>query len=134
MAWPPGEHFDTLIDKARQVLTGVHIIRYDVSLRRALIDLEGQWGSYRTIVSEVHRTDGSVRYAYYLLDRENRLVHGFDNSPDTLAVKLQYGVDWKSHFHEEVPHQHDANRNLALTPVPMTFDAFIEWLTESIEK
>jgi hypothetical protein len=134
MAWPSGKHIEALIDKARQILADVRIIRYDVSLQRALIDLEGQWGDYRVVVSEIHRANGSVRYAYYVLDGENQLVHGFDNSPDTLAVRLRYGVDWKSHFHEEVPHQHDADRNLALTMAPMTFDIFIEWLMESVEK
>lgn len=127
MAWPSRKHIEDLIRTARAVLTGVRIVRHDVGLRRALIDLEGQWDKYRVIVSEIHRADGTVRYAYYVLDSENRLLHGFDNSPDTLAIKLRYGVDWKSHLHEEIPHRHDANRNLVLT-TPMTFEAFIEWL------
>ncbi len=64
MAWPPGKHLETLIKQAQQLLTQVQIIRYDVSLNRALLDLEGQWVRYRIIVSEIHRADGSFRYAY----------------------------------------------------------------------
>jgi hypothetical protein len=131
MAWPPGDHIETLIAQAQQLLADVRIIRHDVGLHRALIDLEGQGSRYRIIVSEVHRADGSVRYAYYVLDSDNRLVYGFDNSPDTLAIKLKYGVDWKSHLHEETPHQHDASGNLMLTTDPMTFQMFIDWLTRN---
>jgi len=88
MAWPPGKHLEALIKQAQQVLTHIQIIRYDVSLNRALIDLEGQWGRYRIIVSEIHRADGNIRYAYYVLNESDQLLHGFDNSPDTLVVKL----------------------------------------------
>jgi hypothetical protein len=103
-----------------------------VSLHRALIDLEGRRFGFRIIVSEIHRIDGSIRYAYYVLDSENRLVQGFDNSPDVTAIKQRYGVDWKSHIHDEVPHQHDANHSLALTQDVITFEMFIEWLNSNL--
>jgi hypothetical protein len=41
MAWPPGEHTEVLIAQANQLLTDVSVVRYDVSLNRALIELEG---------------------------------------------------------------------------------------------
>lgn len=128
MAWPPGTHIETLITQARRLLTDCRIVRHDVGLHRALIDLEGKWRDYRVIISEIHRADNSIRYAYYVLDNNNQLIYGFDNSPDILAIKQKYGPEWKSHIHEEVPHQHDANRQMILTPNPMTFEVFIEWL------
>ena len=109
MAWPPGKHIETLIAYAQQVLTDVRVIRQDESLHRALIDLEAQWLDYRIIISEIHRADGSWRYAYYILNQDNKLVQGFDNSPDITAVKQKYKTKWKSHIHEEIPHQHDTN-------------------------
>ena len=133
MAWPPGKHIETLIAQAQQVLADMRIVRHDVSLSRALIDLEGKRDNYRIIVSEIHRANGTVRYAYYVLDSQNRLLRGFDNSPDTQVVKLRYGIDWKPHLHEEIPHQHDANQNLILTTETMTFNIFVEWLTHNLK-
>ena len=88
-------------------------------------------GHIRIIISESHVADGSVRYAYYVLDAENRLFQGFDNSPDIRASKQQYGPDYRQHLHERVPHQHSSEDAVTLTE-PMTFDAFIAWLTSHL--
>lgn len=132
MAWPPGKHIENLIFRANQLLVDCTIVRHHESLHRALIDLEGRWQDYRIILSEIHRIDQSVRYAYYVLDNEGGLIHGFDNSPDNQAIRLKYGLKWKQHLHEEIPHQHDADRNLTLMPVPMTFETFADWLTSNL--
>ncbi len=132
MAWPPGEHIENVIAQAKELLTDVRILRHDVSQVRAIIDLEGEWKGYRIIVSEVHRAKGGVRYAYYVLDTHHRIIHAFDNSPDTLAIKQKYGANWKSYRYAEVPHQHDAEGNLTLPPMPMTFETFVEWLTNNL--
>ncbi len=132
MAWPARKHIDQLIAKAKTFLSDVHINRYDndTRLQRALIELEGKWRGYRIIVQEIHRADKSVRYSYYVLNENNRLVHGFDNSADKKAIKLRYGTEWKSHINEELPHQHDANRKISLMPTEMTFDRLIDWLND----
>jgi hypothetical protein len=114
--------------QARQILTDVHIIRQDVDEGRALVNFEGKWREYRVTVQEIHRADGSMRYSYYILNKNNRLVCGFDNSPDRSAIQLRYGLDWIAHQHEEIPHQHDANHKVTLTATPMTFETFVEWL------
>ena len=134
MAWPPGKHIEVVIAQAYQALTDVRVVRQDISLHRALIDLEGLRNDYRIIVSEIHRADGSMRYAYYVLSQDSQLIHGFDNSPDTLAIKKKYGRDWKSHRYEEIPHQHDADENLSLTPQAMTFEMFMAWLDQHLPK
>ncbi len=128
MAWPPGKHIETLINLAEETLENVRIIRRDVSQSRAIIDLEGEFKEYRIIISEIHRVRRSVRYAYYVLDRQNHVVHAFDNSPDNIAIKQKYGTTWKANLHEEIPHQHDAGGNLTLMPEPMNFDMFVECL------
>ena len=134
MAWSPGEHIEAVITQAKAFLRDVQIIRYDVSPSRAIIDLEGNWNEYRIIISEMHRQDRSVRYAYYALNDQNRLVHAFDNSPDNVAIKQKYELNWKSHIHAEVPHQHDSEGNLKLTALPITFETFVIWLTDNLQR
>ena len=91
MAWPPGKHIERVIAQARAILKPVRIIRYEISKVRAIIDVEGGWAEYRIIVSEIHRAEKEVRYAYYVLDSQNRVIHAFDNSPDNIAIKQRYG-------------------------------------------
>lgn len=131
MVEPVGAALDALIAKARTALQEVRLVRRDERPTRALIDLEGRFRSYRIIISEIHLADGHVRYAYYVLDAENRLVQGFDNSPDIRAIKLRYGKDYRQHLQERVPHQHSAGDALTLTE-PMNFDAFVVWLGSNL--
>jgi len=109
------------------------LVQRDERPARSLIDFEGRWGIYRIIISEIHVADGSVRYAYYVLDAENRLFQGFDNSPDIRASKQRYGPDYRQHLHERVPHQHSSEDTLTLTE-PMNFDAFMAWLTSHLPR
>jgi hypothetical protein len=131
MAESVGAALDALIAKAREALQDVQLVRRDERPARALIDLEGRWGPYRIIVSQIHLADGGMRYAYYVLDTENHLVHGFDNSPDIQAIKLRYGRGHRQHLNERVPHQHSAEGVLGLTEL-MDFDAFIGWLKANL--
>ncbi len=127
MAWPTRRHFDELIRNTERRLQQVRIVRLEIGSQRALIDVEGLWGNYRIILSEIHRPDGSLRYAYYVLDNENRLVVGFDNSSDVQALKMRYGDDWREHLHEEIPHSHDSHHELRLTGEINVF-RFFDWL------
>src|SRR5205809_2721060 len=94
------------------------------------------------ITSLIHSHSSSVRslgyifsfiYPFYttredfsdrLLDAENRLFQGFDNSPDIRASKQRYGPDYRQHLYERIPHQHSSEDTLTLTE-PMNFDAFM---------
>ena len=107
MAEPIGAALDAVITKAQAVLQDVRLVRRDERPARSLIDFEGLWGIYRIIISEIHVADGSVRYAYYVLDAEN--------------------------LHERVPHQHSSEDALTLTE-PMNFDAFMAWLTSHLPR
>ncbi len=129
MARTSGEHIEKLIAQAKEFLTDVKIIRYELSQQRAIVDLEGNWKNYRIIVSEIYRLNKGIRYAYYILNKNQSIVHAFDNSLDNKAIRQKYGSEWKSHIHEEIPHQHDSENNLTLTPM-MTFEDFIGWLLD----
>jgi hypothetical protein len=130
---PVGEYLNELIATARETFRDVQVTRRDERPARALIDMEGWWGAYRIIISEIILPDGSIRYAYYVLDADNRLLHGFDNTPDVRAVRLRYGREYRGHLGERTPHQHTADDRLSLTE-PMTLDRFIEWLRQNLPK
>ncbi|MBX3052117.1 MAG: hypothetical protein KF753_11615 [Caldilineaceae bacterium] len=127
MAWPARRYFDGLIRDLGDFLRDVRVTRLEIGSERALIDVEGMWGEHRIILSEIHRPDGSSRYAYYILDSENRLVAGFDNSSDVQAIKMQYDTDWRQHLHEEIPHRHDGQKNMRLTD-KIDASRFLAWL------
>jgi len=131
MAWPPDEHFEALIQKAIDFLQNVRIARHTVYREYAILELQGNWGNYRIIISEVHRGDKTVKYSYYLLDQDNGLVIGFDNSADNLVLRLRYGSNWMSHLHEELPHQHTPDGDIRLTEW-MDFDGFIAWVENNL--
>lgn len=92
MAWSIREHIEKIIAQSKVLIKDVRIVRYDIGQSRAIIDLEGFWKDYRIIISEIHRFDKGVRYAYYILDNQGHIVHAFDNSPDNLAIKQKYGL------------------------------------------
>ncbi|MEE4356478.1 MAG: hypothetical protein V2I97_08410 [Desulfococcaceae bacterium] len=132
MAGTSGEHIENLIAQAQRFLSNVTILRHESSRQRAIIDFEGNWKEYRIIVSEIHRINRRIRYAYYVLDKHHAIVHAFDNSPDNKAIKQKYGSDWKCHIYEEVSHQHDSENKLSLTELPITFEAFVQWAEENL--
>jgi hypothetical protein len=131
MAGSSSEIINALIAEAKQALTDFKLIDRDVNEKRALIKFEGQWQKYRLVISEVHRPDGTRRYTYYVLNRNNKHIHRFDNAGDKKAIKLRYGPNWKSHQHTEIPHQHNAHGQITLTEV-MTFETFIQWLKDNL--
>ncbi len=133
MAWPSRGYFDQLIHLIRQYLRSERIVRYEIGEQRALFDIESLWDTYRIVLSEIHRPDGSRRYAYYVLDNGNQLIVGFDNSADAQAIRLRYGDEWRQHIHEEIPHTHDVNRQIRLTD-EMTVQRFFEWLQTELQK
>ena len=131
MAWSSQKIVNALISQAQRFLDDLKIIDIDINEDRALVKLEGRWQNYRLVVSEVHRPDGTVRYTYYVLGKNNRHIHRFDNAGDIKALKLRYGQNRKASQYAEIPHQHDANGNIALT-APMTFEIFVKWLNDNL--
>lgn len=132
MAWPVEEHFQQLVEYAHRVLREVRILRRDEdNPERAFIYLEGKWQDYRVMVSEIHRRDGSVRYGYYVLDKDDQQVVGFDNSSDATARRLKYGPAASTHLHEELSHQHTPDGDIRLTEM-MDFEGFLAWVEKNL--
>jgi hypothetical protein len=131
MAWPPGEHLQTLIENFSRQFRDARIRQRDADDQRAFVELEGWRNRYRVIVSEIHRSDASVRYAYLVFDADWHLQHGFDNSADREALRTRYGADWTLHLYEETPHYHAPNGQIQVTK-PMDFDSFLIWLKENL--
>ena len=133
MAWPARGHFDQLIHVAARYLRDQRVVRDEIGEQRALLDIEGLWRGYRIILSEIHRPDGSRRYAYFVLDTENQSIAGFDNSADVQAIRMCYGDEWRRHIHEEIPHSHDVHQKIRLTD-EMTALRFFDWLQTELPK
>lgn len=127
MAWPPEEHFETLIQIAKTYLQNVRLARQTTFREYAVLELQGNWGNFRVIISEIHRCDKTIKYSYYLLDQHNEVITGFDNSADNLVLRLRYGSDWTAHLHEELPHQHTPDGNIRLTEW-VDFEGFLAWV------
>jgi len=49
-----------------------------------------------------------------------------------ISIKQKYGLQWKAHLYTEVPHQHDSEGNLTLTPLSMTSETFVTWITDNL--
>ncbi len=127
MVEPSRDTFDLLILKARRILNDVRVTKRDERRNRSLLELEGKYKNFRIIISEIRFPNGSVRYAYYVLDKQNRVVRGFDNSPDIRALKLRYESEYKYHLHERIPHAHTTDDEVELTE-HYDFDSFLSWL------
>ena len=63
---------------------------------------------------------------YKVLD--NKIVIGFDNSPDVYAIEMKYPENPQAHRYENVPHRHGADKSELVLTDEMTFEKFIEWL------
>jgi hypothetical protein len=127
----PEKHVKKLINQARQTLKNLQIHRHDVDEYRALIRLEGKWHQYRIFITMIYRVDDTTRYSYHVLNKQNQHIHRYDNYADKTAIKLRHETDWKSHQHEETPHQHDSQGKITLTE-PVTFEMFVAWLVENL--
>lgn len=124
------EHFASIVATAQTTFEYVSYVT-DVTPRRAILRLQGQYGSYRVFGTELF-SNGMRKYRYYIL-RGDWVEAGFDNSPDPRAICLKYGQIGSEHAGEPVPHLHRENKTeLSLTD-EMTCADFIDWLKENIQ-
>ncbi len=97
----------------------------------ALLEMSGDYGVYQVRLREIWLTDGSRKYAYYVL-YHSRVIVGFDNASDPRALRLKYGEDYTSHRLELIPHRHTVDKKaVELTP-EMDCAAFVSWLKENL--
>lgn len=123
--------FDEVVALLLRTFSRVVIRRRDESAEVCVFEVECVYGDYRVVVSEILTPDGR-KYAFYLLDSQNAIVVGFDNSPDRRAAQLRYGPAYRKHIHERIPHRHDLNRLTIHLTVEMTLSDCIAWLHQHI--
>ena len=95
--------------------------------------MEGTYGTYRIVISEILSPEGR-KYAFYVLDKSDVVVMGFDNSPDYKAVRMKYGDQYRQHIGERVPHRHSHRRESIRVTPEMTLEVFILWVEENLGK
>jgi len=123
--------FDEIVALLLRTFSRVVIRRRDESAEVSVLEAECAYGDYRVVVSEVLAPDGR-KYTYYVLDGQNALVAGFDNSPDRRAAQLRYGPTYREHIRERIPHRHDLSRQAISLTEEMTLPDWIAWLRQHI--
>ena len=98
----------------------------DYSPEHAILRLQGLYGKYRVLVTELLAGE-TRKYSYYLL-RSNWVEAGFDNSPDPRAIRLKHGTIGEEHAGELVPHLHLEDKTRLLLTEEMTFETFLDWI------
>lgn len=123
--------FDDVVALLLRTFSRVDVRRRDESPEVSVFEAECVYGDHRIVVSEILAPDGR-KYAFYVLDSQNALVVGFDNSPDRRAARLRYGPAYREHIHERIPHRHDFARQTLRLTAEMPLSDCIEWLHQHI--
>jgi hypothetical protein len=103
----------------------------DITPKRAILRLEGNYGQYRILITELF-SDELRKYRYYVLQGD-WVEAGFDNSPDPRAIRLKYGRIGKEYANEHIPHLHRDDKNQLFLTEEMTFVNFLDWLKNNLE-
>ena len=115
-------------DIIRQAQSAFSEVEYtiDTTPERAILRLQGLYGTYRIFITEL--IDAQRRkYRYYVIEGE-RVEVGFDNSPDPRALRLKYGRIGTEHAGECIPHRHDQNKTRLELTGEMDVAQFITWI------
>jgi hypothetical protein len=107
MARALARSFADIIALARARLTQVEIDE-DVSIDRAILVIQGDFGRYRVFIKETV-SPTRRRYAFFVL-LGDRVLLGLDNHADHQALRLKYGEDFAAHVHELIPHRHGPDK------------------------
>ncbi|MTJ08251.1 MULTISPECIES: hypothetical protein [unclassified Anabaena] len=103
----------------------------DTTPKRSILRLEGQYGEYRILITELF-SDELRKYRYYVL-RGDWVEAGFDNSPDPRAIRLKYGRIGKQYANEYIPHLHQDDKNQLFLTEEMTFVDFVDWVKTNLD-
>ncbi|KOR37262.1 MULTISPECIES: hypothetical protein [Planktothricoides] len=123
------DYFNDVIVLAKATFESVEFIT-DMTPARAILRIQGKYGLYRVLVTELF-SDEVRKYRYYVLLGE-RVEAGFDNSPDPRAIRLKYG-EIGTHAGEYVPHLHREDKTQLTLTEEMTFVGFVDWLKKNIQ-
>jgi len=126
---PPG-YLDGLITLVSQRLRQVQVVERGENPDRVLLDLVARYGNYEVRISEILDASGR-KYAYYVF-QAGKIVVGFDNTPDPLALRLKFGREARRHWRERIPHCHLQNKTKTELTVEMTCQDFLDWLEANL--
>ena len=127
MEEPSYKTLDRLISQLSQRFVEVEVKRRVVTPDVDILDVECIYKTFRVIISEIIETT-KRKYAYLLLDSSNDIVVIFDNSPDWKVAQLKYGVNYRIHSKERIPHKHSYKRQEITLTSEMTLTDFLMWI------
>lgn len=123
------DHFADIIALAQATFEQVDYTT-DATPKRAILRLNAKYGQFRVFVTELF-SDGLRKYRYYVLYGD-WVEAGFDNSPDSRAIRLKYGKIGKEHAGKHVPHLHQEDKTKLSLTEEMDFIAFVNWLKANV--
>ena len=125
---------ETLVEittACQSVLQNVVILRQEVDAKRVLLHLRGDYHDHQIYLREIILADGLRKYAYYVI-RAGIVIAGFDNAPDSMALRLKYGPAYSEHRLEAIPHFHGHNKQTVELTAEMDYQAFLHWLEQNL--
>jgi hypothetical protein len=124
------DYFADIVKMAEVNFQQVNCI-IDTTPKRFILRLEGKYGEYRILITELF-SDELRKYRYYVL-RGDWVEAGFDNSPDPRAIRLKYGRIGKEYANEHIPYLHRDDKNQLFLTEEMTFADFVAWVTTNLD-
>lgn len=125
------EYFEGLKIAIQDNLQNIKVVKEDYSQKRYLLKIEGYYQNFCIKISEIIDTQ-KRKYSYYIL-KGNEIIAGFDNAADPHAIRQKYGVDFKEHLLENIPHYHDrGKKELKVLDKETTYYIFFKWLKENL--
>ncbi|MBM3242671.1 hypothetical protein FJZ31_40950 [Candidatus Poribacteria bacterium] len=126
------EYLDNLIDFVQSNFEDVCVTLRDESIKRAVLNLECRYGTYRIAIREIITSTSRV-YSYYVLS-EAEVIYGFDNAADVTALRLKYTDNARYHQGELTPHCHTEGKRTLLLTEEYTCQKFFEWIRVNVSK
>jgi len=127
MAETPSEYLDRVTARFAAEFAPATVTLRDERSDRHLLEMWGEYGSYRVRLLEVVAAGAPRKYAYYVL-QDDRVIVGFDNAPDPHVRRLKHGADHAAHLRERIPHRHTANKSLVELTEEMDCAQFAAWV------
>jgi hypothetical protein len=125
------EYFNSLIKLAEANFENV-TYKTDVTPQRAILRLNARYKQYRIAASELLHEEYR-KYNYFLLELDF-VVAGFDNAPDSRAIKMKYSKIPESDKDKLVPHLHLKNKTELFLTKEFYFNDFIEWINSNLNE
>jgi hypothetical protein len=126
MVGETSEYLDSLIDFVQSNFEDVRITLRDESSKRAVLNLECKYKTYRIVIREIITSTGRI-YSYYILS-EAKVIYGFDNAADATALRLKYAENVRYHQSELTPHCHTEGKQMLMLTEEYTCQKFFEWI------